>query len=89
MAQVFKHERGSPSHRMRGALSGIGMSVAKGRVSISIGVIALASAPAKVFRPFFQLIFSTVMLGMVAGLVFFLVCTILLGQWILSKENFE
>jgi len=87
VAHAFEHEDGNPSERLQKALSGIGMSVAKGGVSTFLGIIALAFAPSAIFRTFFKLIFSTVVLGIFAGLVFFPACTALIGRFIRPKRQ--
>lgn len=86
VAHAFEHENGTPSVRLQNALSGIGMSVAKGGVSTFVGISALAFAPSPIYRTFFKLIFSTVILGLFAGLVFFPACTILIGHRISPKK---
>jgi len=68
--------------KLRFALSGTGRSVTKGGISTFIGLIMLAFSPAKAFRVFFKMLFSTVLLGLYAGLVYFPACIILVDPLI-------
>jgi len=69
-------------NKLRFALSGTGRSVTKGGISTFTGLIMLAFAPAKAFRVFFKMLFSTVLLGLYAGLVYFPACMILVDPLI-------
>jgi len=94
IAHAFENSQGGSTiviERLRDALAGVGKSVAKGGVSTFTGICVLAFSNSNIFRTFFKLLFSTVILGLSVGLVFFPACITLVGKWIkptkLSIDN--
>jgi len=94
VAHAFEHSNNTSSscqesvtNRLLYALTSVGKSVGKGGVSTFTGIFVLAFSKAAIFRTFFQLLFSTVILGLSTGLIFFPACMMYLGKWIPARSR--
>ena len=69
IAHAFLLEKGDTVAKTKYALDLMGGSVLKGGLTTFIGTVVLSNASSTVFRIFFKLCFSTVLLGLLHGLV--------------------
>jgi len=76
----------SPEERVIEALKTMGASVAMGGFSTFLGMLATAFASSEVFRIFFKMIFSIVVLGLLHGLLFL---PVYLSLFCRTKITFE
>ena len=89
LSHAFEHHAGTPRERARAAVCGIGSSVLKGGTSTFLGIVVLAAAPSEVFRTFFKMLVSTVVLGLLTGLAFYPAAVVWVGRFIPTKTDEE
>jgi hypothetical protein len=84
LGHAYEHSTGPKAERAAAALREIGMSVFRGGGSTFLGIILLAFAQSAVFRLFFKMLFSIIILGMSAGLMLFPALVSLIGADVLD-----
>lgn len=71
VGHAFAHSNGlTRVEKARVAITGMGASVTKGGITTFLGVMILSFASSNAFRTFFKMLFGTVVLGMLHGLIF-------------------
>jgi len=87
VAHAFEHSSGDARERAQEGLREIGGSVFKGGMSTFLGIVLLSAAPSEVFRIFFKMLFSTVVLALFIGLALFPALASLFGSIIPAKTK--
>jgi len=87
LAHAYEHAVGDKYQKVAFAMNTAGISVFKGAFSTFLGTVVLGFTTAEVFRLFFKMLVSIVILGMYFGLVYFPAIMSLFGWGTSSEED--
>ncbi|XP_066912966.1 patched domain-containing protein 3-like [Clytia hemisphaerica] len=84
-AYLVSKETG-PDEQMKDAISNIGSSILKGALSTLIGILVLSISSSKLFRLFFKMVFSIILLGLIHGMI---ILPVILTWFVKNTPSYE